>query len=320
VPVFALDLNSSAPKKWLVLMFVIAGVLASLSYTVEWLDRRSLADLPVSRIALPSGQLRTALYVYGLTGALLADKNRAAWTALTALTLSLTWITGNRADSLLLLSAVPLVAIFAMRHERRAVGPAVRVMTLGGTAVVLTVALTQPLATFSDYDAAALSDRYGTIATVSAEPSSDASYQHREDQTRLAWRTFLSQPALGVGPGHTFEWTNVNGLPRSSFHIDTSLSFLSKYGVVGLVLLLALVVAFASFLKNASHGSRLTAPQLALVGYAALAILAMPFSTPLEDKGFSFGLLFLLALSLPRESRAQKDDGTPQSNSLGRAE
>lgn len=301
VPVFALDLNSSAPKKWLVAMFVIAGVLASLSYAVEWLDRRSLADLPISRIALPSGQLRTALYVYGLTCALFADKNRAPWTALTALVLSFTWITGNRVDSLLLVSAVPLVAVMAMKHERSVVGPAVRVMTLGGAAAVITVALTQSLATFSDFDVGALSSRYRTIATVSAEPGSDASYQHREDQTQLAWRTFMSQPALGVGPGHIFEWANVNGLPQSTFNIDTGLSFLSKYGLVGLALLLALVVAFASFLRNAGRCSRLATPQLAVVGYAGLAVLAMPFSMPLEDKGFSFGLLLLLALCLPEE-------------------
>ena len=84
-----------------------------------------------------------------------------------------------------------------------------------------------------------------------------------------------------------------------SFQVDTSLSVLAKFGIVGTTLILALAIAFVLFLRNAARGSGITVAQTALMGYAAMALLISPFAVPLEDKGFSFGLLFLLALSLP---------------------
>lgn len=303
VPVFALDLQSSTPRKLCLTMFVIAGVLASLSYAVEWLDRRDLAELPLGRIALPSGNLRSALYVYALSGALLGDRGRAEWGALGALILSLTWITGNRADGLLLLLVVAVVGAFAVKREGDLVAPVLRAAMVGGTAVVLTLAFAQSLALVGDFDMNALTGRFQTMANAPAEWGADRSYQEREDETRLAWNTFVSKPVLGAGPGHLFAWTTAKGTDKASFRIDTALSFPAKFGAAGLLLLLAIVLALAAFHQKVGRSSGLIVPQVALVGYAALAFCSLPFSSPIEDKGFSFGLLFLLALSLP-EGRA----------------
>ena len=119
--------------------------------------------------------------------------------------------------------------------------------------------------------------------------NSDGSYQERIDQTRIAWSTFVSEPVLGSGPRHLFEWTTAAGKLRASFTIDTGLSFPAKFGAGGVLVLLALVLAFVSFLRNAGRGSRLTVPQVALLGYAALAFLNLPFSFDLEDKGSASG-------------------------------
>jgi hypothetical protein len=310
VPVFALDLESSVPRRLCLTMFVIAGVLASLSYAVEWLNRRELAELPLSRIVLPSGSLRSALYVYALSGALLGGRRRTEWMALGAFILSLTWITGNRADGFLLLLVLPVVGAFAVKGPAHPADAALRAALIGGAAFVLTLVLAQSLATVSDLDTSALADRYRTMTGVPASWEADGSYVERQDETDLAWRTFLSEPVLGAGPGHAFEWSTAKGVQKASFNIDTALSFPAKFGIAGVVLLLAVVLAFALSARDAGRGAGLSIPQVALFGYAVLAILSLPFSSPLEDKGFSFGLLFLLALGLPEEGETRNDDAS----------
>ena len=128
VPVLVLDLQSKTSSKLVIAMFVIAGMLAALSYTVEWLDRRVLVELPITRIALPSGALRSALYVFALSGALLASgsRARAGWAMLAGLIYALTFITGTRSTSLLLLLVAPVVWLFAAKQARAITGPTLR--------------------------------------------------------------------------------------------------------------------------------------------------------------------------------------------------
>ena len=128
VPVLVLDLQSKTSSKLVIAMFVIAGMLAALSYTVEWFDRRVLAELPITRIALPSGALRSALYVFALSGALLASgsRARAGWAMLAGLIYALTFITGTRSTSLLLLLVAPVVWLFAAKQARAITGPTLR--------------------------------------------------------------------------------------------------------------------------------------------------------------------------------------------------
>ncbi len=310
VPIFALDLRASASTRLIVAMFVVAGVLASLSHTIAWLDRRHLADFPFGTFALPSSGLRSAIYIYALSSVLLSRGPRTGWTLLSALVLSWGWIIAGRIDTL----ALPLVALvvgaFAVKRDRQLVRPTLRLLTIGGLALLFALIFILSMVRFSGYNTSILTSRLGPIAQASIGSETDTgsvttgfradpSYQERSVQTRLAWQTFISKPILGTGPGHTFEWEDSQGRPRVGFQVDTSLSVLAKFGIVGIVLLLALAIALASFLRNAARGSGITVAQAALVGYAALALLISPFAVPLEDKGFSFGLLFLLALSLP---------------------
>ena len=310
VPIFALDLRASASTRFVVAMFVIAGLLASFSYTIEWLDRRNLADLPFGTFALPSSGLRSAIYIYALSGVLLSREPRTGWTVLSALVLSWGWIIAGRIDTL----ALPLIALvigaLAIKRDRQFVRPTLRLLTVGGLALLFALVFILSMVRFSDYNTSILTSRLGPLAQISIGRSTDTgsvttglradpSYQERSVQTRLAWQTFISEPILGTGPGHTFAWDDSQGRPRVSFQVDTSLSVLAKFGIVGITLILTLAIAFMLFLRNAARGSGITVAQTALVSYAALALLISPFAVPLEDKGFSFGLLFLLALSLP---------------------
>ena len=301
-PIFALDLESSTPRKLIVAMLVAAGLLAMLSFTVEWFDRRDLATLPLDRIALPSPFLRSALYLFALSSAVLGVRRHAAWILTAAFLLSLTWLSGGRAESVLLLIVMPLFVVFAVRRGGGIILPAGRAALVIGAAAILSVLLVLGLSRVSDFDTDRLTGRLGTISSGSVNPGTDQSFQERAEETRLAWRAFRSEPLLGTGPGHVYEWTTATGRPKASFNIDTGLAFPAKFGIVGVVALAALTAAFASLLRRGGRAGGISVPQAALLGLGALTVLNLPLGMPLEDKGFSFGLILLLALSLPKES------------------
>ena len=117
----------------------------------------------------------------------------------------------------------------------------------------------------------------------------------------LTMRLPDTRPPLGVGPGYVFEWLDYKGDPLSSFSIDTGLAIPAKFGIAGVVMLVALSIAYLAFLRKARAASGPTVAHVAVVALFVLAIMGLAFSAPFEDKGFSFGLLFLLALSLPEE-------------------
>ncbi len=307
VPIFALDVRSSVSARSLTAMVVIAGILAAAFYSVEWLGRRELAHLPIEGFGLPSGALRSALYVYAVSATLLGNRGRIGWTFVAALALALTWITGSRGSSVMLPSITILVGLFAMKREWNVLRPTLRMAGIASTALVLTGVMMLTLTSFADYDYGKVSGRFESVTSVSAVPDSDASYGERSGQTGAAWAAFRSSPVIGAGPGHVFEWLDYKGDALRSFNIDTGLAIPAKFGVVGVVMLVALSIAYLAFLRKASAASAPMIAHVALVAFAVLGIIGLPFSAPFEDKGFSFGLLFLLALSLPEVSDVEKE-------------
>ncbi len=299
IPVFALDVHSSSSRRKLVAALVIAGLLASAFHSAYWLDRRQLAQLPFEGIGLPSAGLRSAIYVYAVSAALLGGRGRIGWTLVAALALALTWITGNRGGSIMLPGITVLIGLFAMKRKWNVARPTMRMSSIAVAALGLTAIFMLALNWFGGYDTDRLLGRFESVATVSADPSSDGSYRERSGQTSAAWDTFSSSPVLGAGPGHVFDWLDYKGDPISSINIDTGLAIPAKFGIAGVIVLLGLLFAYLALLRNAGAASGPTIAHVALVAFFVLAIMELPFSTPLEDKGFSFGLLLLLALSLP---------------------
>jgi hypothetical protein len=297
IPVFALDVRSSASRKSLTIMFVVAGILAAMSFAVEWLDRRHLADVPLNRVVLPSFLLPAAMFSYAVSEALHGKSNRIGWALLGAFIISLSFVTGTR-STFVVLMVLPVIAFAGKKSLLRA---SLRLVLFGGVAILLVLLFTQSVARLTGTDVGRLTDRIASTGQLIREPGTDPSYQERAAQTSAAWRTFLSEPLLGAGPGHAFEWTSQSGEPRAGFNVDSPLAIPAKFGLVGITVLAALAFALVSLLRRFGEQYDPTVPQLALMGYVAVTLAWMLLGSPFEDKGFSFGLLFLLALSLPRE-------------------
>ena len=148
------------------------------------------------------------------------------------------------------------------------------------------------------------SKRFTSLPDVLGNPSSDQSYNLRASQWRIAWRTFTSNPAAGVGPGHRFTWPYpyVPSGTSSGYNLDTPVAFPAKFGIVGLAVIVAGLGACVVFLRRLWSPGRPTVEQLAFAGFAAIVVASVPLGTVFEEKGFSFGLLFLLVAIVQAES------------------
>jgi hypothetical protein len=312
VPIFALDGRASASRRLLVAMFVVAGLLGGLSWAVEWLSRRQILDLPFARLVFPSGQLPGMLYLFAMATALTAGRRRAAWVGVAGVTLGLFLLTGTRSSLLLLIGPVVMAAVAGWPQIRSSVQSivlhavvAVVVVVAFQLALVLPAALelarpseepgsSAPTAT-SVPDV--LGDRFGSLVGTLANPASDASIKERLAQYGAAWGLFLASPIVGVGPGHTIDWIDVSGYPRSGFTADTPLVMPAKFGLLGVLVFLGVAVAYGSTVWTALRRDRRSAVTLTLVGFGIWVIVGLPLGFTVEDKGTGLALMLLLALA-----------------------
>jgi hypothetical protein len=300
VPLFALDAQAAFSRKGLIRILVIAGSVATVSFATYWLEHRHIATLPFSRFGLSSFFLPSSLFAYSIAAALHQQRKRLRWLALAAGAFSLLIITGTRSTLLLLL--VPLMIVLGAR--RNLSSRFVKVLVVTPVALVLISAGTYTVMSATHASASILSKRIAILKHTGT--SSDASYIDRQAQAHVAARVFSSNLVFGAGPGTNFDWT-VRGVgKRSGFILDSPLDFPAKFGLVGLLALATILLSYGSFVKSAVRINHPRTETLALTGYAALAFANSFLTNILEDKGFSLGLLLLLALVFRTSSTPTK--------------
>jgi hypothetical protein len=312
VPIFAFDAEASTSRKLLVAMLIAAGFLGGLSWAVEWLSRRQILELPISRVVFPSPQLPSMLYTFAMAAALTAGPRRGAWAVLAGVVLGLFLLTGTRSSLLLLVG--PLVMAVLMGRARW--WTSVRSIALHGVAsaaVILIFQLALGLgrmegepgnsgepgqsAPAGPSTPSVVGDRFGSLPGVIGNLASDPSFKERLAQYEAAWALFVSSPVVGVGPGHPIEWIDVSGYPRTGWTADTPLVMPAKFGLLGILIFLGAGVAYSSTVLLALRRDRRSAITLTLVGFGVWTIVGLPLGFPVEDKGASLALMLLLALA-----------------------
>jgi O-antigen ligase len=87
-------------------------------------------------------------------------------------------------------------------------------------------------------------------------------------------------------------------MPMSTFNVDTGMEFPAKFGLVGVVALVGMSVALATVFMKAAVTIRAETSWTSLVAFSVIGAVYFLFASPIEDKGFSFGMILLLALLL----------------------
>lgn len=313
VPVLAYDAASPRGRRFLTVLLVVVGVVATASYALVWLDRRGLADLPVDRLLLPAGHVAIALYVFGVAAAMTRGQGAYRWALLAGAIIGVLLATGTRSS--LLLFVAPVAIAIVMRPWKpwrtlRILGLhlLVALLVFAGLNVVLEPAVIGPAVTGSGQPRTPdAGDRFESLDDLATSPGTDPSVRERAAQYQAAWTLFLSSPVVGVGPGHEIVWTDVSGARRNEFTADTPLVLTAKFGLIGTVLVAAVTVASIAVVRRLVGRSGRPTESLALFGFATAALVSLPLGMPIEEKGFSFALAMLLAVALsaagPRDVR-----------------
>jgi O-antigen ligase len=289
-PIFALDAQWAFRRRTLVRLLVVAGLVATASFSTHWLEQRHIARLPFSQFALSSFFFPAALFAFAVASALHARVRRIRWLLLAALVFALLVVTGTR--STLILAVAPVVAAFAARRQLST--RFIRLVLLAPAAVLVIAVAVVSVVQVTHASTSIISKRITILKETGT--SSDASYKDRQAVTQAARDVFYAHPYFGSGPGTYFSWQVTNGEHRSDFIIDSPLDFPAKFGLVGLAVVLFLVLEYGSFMKAAFRFDHPRPETLALAAFAALAVLDSFLTNPLEDKGFTLGLVLLLAL------------------------
>jgi O-antigen ligase len=291
-PLFALDAQAGMRSRELRRLLVIAGTLSAISFTARWLTNHGIAALPLDQLGLPTLLLAGAVFSYGIAIMLHERRVSLRWLLLTSLVLAGVVSTGTRGALAILAAPGAIVLGSRRRIGRRSVRLAIAIPI----AAVLAYAGVQAALRATDANRTAFQDRV-TLLFSAADRTRDHSYVDRLAQTRSSWRLFRSSPLVGVGPGHDIPWTDSFGEPQPPRpNVDSSVSFLTKFGALGLGTIVLLAMSFVSSVRRFTSATReITVVQLALWGYGAVVAAWSVLVIPFEDKGVAIGLLLLLA-------------------------
>jgi O-antigen ligase len=299
-PFFALDAQASMSAKALRKLLVLGGVLGALGFTARWLTNRDLADLSFIPVGLPTLLLASTAFAYGIAVLLHGERRRLAWAALTSFVFAMLLSTGTR--TALILLAAPLAIVAGSRH--RLAQRTLRLLVAVPVVALLVVLSAQAVVSVTNADRDALATRAELLFTT-GDTRTDYSYLDRLAQTAASWEAFRSAPLLGTGPGKPFVWTDAFNQRRETTTVDSSVSFVAKFGLAGLVALAFLVVGFFSSLRRfRARTGQPTVIQFTLVGFGAVVAAWTLLHNPYEDKGLALGLILLFAAAAREASDA----------------
>ena len=243
-PIFALDAQSSFTKRGLQRLVVVAGPSRSARVHGVWLTNRMIADLSFIPIGLGTMLLPAAGFAYAMSVFLDGGRARLGWLGLASAIPAMMLTTGTRTT--LLLAVAPLAIVFGGR--RRFAGRSFRLLIAVPLVVVFGLATIQGVVAVTGGDRDVLAKRFSLFSQIGE--GSDQSYQDRVSQTNAAWALFRSSPVVGVGPGSEIAWSDSFGRPHLSPNVDSPVSFLTKYGALGLVALGFLVAGYIGTLRR----------------------------------------------------------------------
>jgi hypothetical protein len=320
-PWLAIDLGSSASPRLATLAITIVGFLATLSFTITWLERRGFVDLPIDRLVFPSFVLAMALLALVVARSISDRSNRYAWAAAAGLVIGMLLETGTRTT--LALTLIPIVLLLdtlrvrGLGFGRTAFVPSAVPLVVAALFVLPGVvsSLTEPRSseTVGATQSPTPNDdgRFGTLTAVVS--GSDTSMGLRWAQSVAAWNAFVSSPIVGRGPGVVITWVDDSGNTVAGYTADTPLTVLAKFGLAGLVIWIALAWASIETLQRLRRAGGVSLDaRSAFLGLAVGLVALAPFGAQLEDKGTGLAIILFLGLALS-VTRATEADETRQS-------
>lgn len=313
-PILALDAQASIRRATLHRLLLVGGTLGALGFTARWLTNRGIADLGFVGVGLPTLVLASTVFAYGMSAMLQGQRRRLAWAALTATVFAMVLSTGTR--TALVLLAAPLA--IAVGSRDRVAQRSLRLLAAIPLLAVLVFLGTQGVIRVTNADTELLAKRT-SLLFATGDRTEDRSYLDRLAQTESAWESFRASPLTGAGPGAPIVWTNSFNQAQVVTVVDSPVSFVAKFGLLGLIPAALLVVGYVGSVRALRRRTgEQTIAQLALVGFGAVVAAWSLLYNPFEDKGLAIGLMLLLALAA-REASDAAHEARSQGKVAGRS-
>lgn len=156
-----------------------------------------------------------------------------------------------------------------------------------------------------------IGERLGSVGTIFVDAASGQSLRERIAQTQAAFLVFAADPLLGSGPGRLYAWTNSSGVRVEGYVLDTPLMIAAEFGLLGTVVLLALVGVFVWFIRLTRRTMGRGPEHLSVVGLATTFGLTSLLGPPMDDKGAAYALALVLTIALSVAAGTSADIGRP---------
>lgn len=296
-PLLAIDYARHVSGRTLTVVFVTSGAIATVSFFVSWIARRGTSELGISAFAFSSFLLPAALIAFAIARVLWPGARRLIWGAVASATFLALLATGTRSSLVAGVAVIVAVALVPTSLGSRVLG----VTALAAIALGLGIFVLEGGVASTVVDVQSTSNRLATFRSAATDPHSDQGLQLRRIQTEAAVGLFKDAPVLGIGPGHPIKWSAPLGYRGDGYFVDSPAGFLAKFGILGLVALLAFVWLLGRFLYESR--ARTTPSGLALIAFLVTTGVWSVLGTPFDDKGTALALSLLLALTLGETGR-----------------
>ena len=220
-----------------------AGLLATVGFALDWVNRRGVAASGVGRVFLATIVLASLGFCYMFVQA--GTRRRWwAWLALAMLTAACLLVSGNRANAVIAIGVLGMVG-----SPRKARLRVTWLVGLTAVAVLGTVAMVRLLASWLIADPTFLSRRLAdALSVLHGNASSDRSFEIRQISYAYSRQQFHAHPWLGGGPGHLY--------PTGTFTLDSPWLVPAKFGIVGSFLLLVYLVSIVLSVRQRPRANR----------------------------------------------------------------
>lgn len=296
-------------RQTLVRLIVACGLLSALSFFVTNTSARGVNQFSAFTpwlgsllLAIPVASMAFARAVYS------RGLSRALWWSCFLFVTGLVLASGTRTGLILLAPAAVVSVVPATHHARRSTAIALLTASIAGIYLSLVTVFSRLV------DPDFIAKRLGFLLDFSIDAFvADRSAQWRVERYYRALSYFKGQPVLGKGFGTITAYERLDETQAVSFYLDTPLLVPAKFGIVGTVALAVCVFVLAHVSLGWCSHKEVSVDQLAILGFMAGTVAALPLSAVLEDKGYVLGLCLVLALGI---SVRPKNEGC-ENNVLG---
>ena len=274
VPLFAADVGRAGPK-FTHNLAMTAGILAVALFTLAWVSRRGYADVPI--LGLASFLFPAWFFSYVTSLALLTHRFR--WNALAVATAVAMLLTGTRGVALLAIAPLAMALVPSPGSTRGLLRLGAITLVVGAGAFL------------------ALQSTNTSVPGIERIVTGDRglSLQERDVARTAVLRKIEQAPVLGSGAGTSLYSAapySVANSGRAPSTADTILTTAAKYGCLGLLAFLIVITGYCLLPLRFERSPA----GLSGVGFLAVTLCHGALASPLEDKGFAFALMAMLAI------------------------